>query len=76
MKTVSKDYNFSIHHSLTTLKNCSPIYLKVTIGKSGYYRLKRDKSETRVWNVSGMYNIAERQGVIKKFANKVQMLKE
>ena len=33
-------------------------------------------SETRVWNVSGMYNIAERQGVIKKFANKVQMLKE
>lgn len=57
MKTVSKDYNFSIHHSFTTLKTAL-LYIryikKVTVGKSGYYRLKgvgrRQKYGTE-WNV-------------------------
>lgn len=33
-------------------------------------------SETRVWNVSGMYDITVRQGGIKNVANHVQKLKE
>ena len=33
-------------------------------------------SETRVWNVSGMYDITGRQGGIKKRTNDVQKLKE
>ena len=34
------------------------------------------KADYAIWNVSGMYDIAERQSVIKKCANEVQMLKE
>ena len=39
-------------------------------------QVKRGWTESGVWNVSGMYDRTERQSVIKKCANEVQMLKE